>query len=79
VNCDCGRFLEIGNNVFMQYKKVNGGFEELPQMNVDHGSGLERYVAALRNDPDMFNIDVFDESEKIAKELRDSGAVIEIK
>jgi alanyl-tRNA synthetase len=60
VNCDCGRFLEIGNNVFMQYKKVAGGFEELPQMNVDHGSGLERYAAALRNDPDVFNIDVFD-------------------
>lgn len=60
VNCDCGRFLEIGNNVFMQYKKTATGFEELPQMNVDHGSGLERYAAALRNDPDVFNIDVFD-------------------
>ncbi|MEN9338229.1 MAG: Alanine--tRNA ligase [Candidatus Parcubacteria bacterium] len=60
VNCDCGRFLEIGNNVFMQYKKTANGFEELPQMNVDHGSGLERYCAALRNDPDLFNIDVFD-------------------
>ncbi len=59
-NCDCGRFLEIGNNVFMQYKKTSTGFEELPQMNVDHGSGLERYAAALRNDADMFNIDVFD-------------------
>ena len=60
VNCDCGRFLEIGNNVFMQYKKVGESFVELPQMNVDHGSGLERYAAALRNDGDMFNIDVFD-------------------
>jgi alanyl-tRNA synthetase len=75
VNCDCGRFLEIGNNVFMQYKKVNGGFEELPQMNVDHGSGLERYVAALRNDPDMFNIDVFDEPKKTIANL--SGVVYE--
>jgi alanyl-tRNA synthetase len=34
VNCDCGRFLEIGNNVFMQYKKTATGFQELPQMNV---------------------------------------------
>ncbi len=64
VNCDCGRFLEIGNNVFMQYKKVGAGFEELPQMNVDHGSGLERYAAALRNDPDVFNIDVFDQPKQ---------------
>ena len=68
-NCDCGRFLEIGNNVFMQYKKTAKGFEELPQMNVDHGSGLERYAAALRNDPDMFNIDVFDEAKKILEDL----------
>ena len=69
VNCDCGRFLEIGNNVFMQYKKVGGNFEELPQMNVDHGSGLERYAAALRNDPDMFNIDVFDEPKSVIEKL----------
>ncbi|MEZ0209113.1 MAG: alanine--tRNA ligase, partial [Candidatus Paceibacterota bacterium] len=69
VNCDCGRFLEIGNNVFMQYKKTANGFEELPQMNVDHGSGLERYAAALRNDPDMFNIDVFDTPKKTIERL----------
>jgi alanyl-tRNA synthetase len=69
VNCDCGRFLEVGNNVFMQYKKVGTGFEELPQMNVDHGSGLERYAAALRNDPDVFNIDVFDEPKKTIETL----------
>jgi alanyl-tRNA synthetase len=68
VNCDCGRFLEIGNNVFMQYKKVAGGFEELPQMNVDHGSGLERYACALRNDSDIFNIDVFDRVKKLLEE-----------
>ncbi len=69
VNCDCGRFLEIGNNVFMQYKKTANGFEELPQMNVDHGSGLERYAAALRNDSDMFNIDVFDAPKQTIERL----------
>ena len=71
VNCDCGRFLEIGNNVFMQYKKTDKGFEELPQMNVDHGSGLERYAAAVRNDPDMFNIDIFDRPKEILENLSD--------
>lgn len=71
VNCDCGRFLEIGNNVFMQYKKIANGFEELPQMNVDHGSGLERYAAALRNDPDIFNIDVFDGPKEMIENLTD--------
>ncbi len=69
VNCDCGRFLEIGNNVFMQYKKTANGFEELPQMNVDHGSGLERYAAALRNDSDIFNIDVFVDPKKTIERL----------
>lgn len=69
VNCDCGRFMELGNNVFMQYKKTVNGFEELPQMNVDHGSGLERIAAALRNDPDMLRIDVFDEPRKTIERL----------
>lgn len=59
VNCDCGRFMEIGNNVFMQYKKTDKGFELLPQQNVDFGGGLERMAAAANNDPDVFLIDLF--------------------
>jgi alanyl-tRNA synthetase len=56
-NCDCGRFMEIGNNVFMAYKKVGEGkFEELEQKNIDHGSGLERIAAAKLGDPDVFKI-----------------------
>jgi alanyl-tRNA synthetase len=56
-NCDCGRFMEIGNNVFMAYKKVGDGqFEKLEKPNVDHGSGLERIAAAKLNDPDVFKI-----------------------
>ena len=59
-NCECGRFLEIGNSVFMQYKKnQDGTFSELPAMNVDFGGGLERILAALNNDPDIFKTDVF--------------------
>lgn len=59
-NCDCGRFLEIGNSVFIQYKKLEDGtLEELPQKNVDFGGGLERLVAATNNDPDVFKIDTF--------------------
>ena len=56
-NCDCGRFMEIGNNVFMAYKKVaEGQFEPLDKPNIDHGSGLERIAAAANNDPDVFKI-----------------------
>src|SRR3989344_5353701 len=58
-NCGCGRFLEIGNNVFMEYRKVEGGFEKLPARNVDFGGGLERITAALHNEPDVYKLDVF--------------------
>ncbi len=77
-NCDCGRFMEIGNNVFMQYKKTSSGFEELPQMNVDHGSGLERWVAAIGNDADMFNIDVFAHAKRILEEISGTAYVSDI-
>lgn len=58
-NCDCGRFMEIGNSVFMQYKRTDQGFEELPKKNVDFGGGLERILAAANDDPDVFKTDVF--------------------
>jgi len=58
-NCDCGRFLEIGNSVFMQYiKQEDGSFALLPKQNVDFGGGLERIAAAAQGDPDVFAIDV---------------------
>ncbi len=57
-NCDCGRFMEIGNSVFMTYKRTEKGFEELPNKNVDFGGGLERIAAAAIDDPDMFKISV---------------------
>lgn len=56
-NCDCGRFMEIGNSVFMQFIKKDGKFPELPQKNVDFGGGLERITAAANGDPDVFTID----------------------
>lgn len=54
---DSPRFFEIGNNVFMGYKKVSEGvFEPLAAPNIDHGSGLERIAAAAINSPDVFKI-----------------------
>lgn len=57
-NCDCGRFMEIGNSVFMEYVKRESGFEKLPKQNVDFGGGLERIAAAAINSPDVFKISV---------------------
>jgi len=59
-NCDCGRFIEIGNSVFMQYKKMpDGTFQELPAMNVDFGGGLERITMAIEDKNDLFETNVF--------------------
>jgi len=60
-NCDCGRFMEIGNNVFMSYRKVaEGKFVPLEKPNIDHGSGLERIAAAAINNPDVFKISLLE-------------------
>ncbi len=65
-NCDCGRFIEVGNSVFMQFiKQEDGSFKELPKKNVDFGGGLERLAAATRGNPDVFLIDVFDEARGV--------------
>ena len=55
---DSGRFIEIGNQVFMQYKRTESGFEELAKPNVDFGGGVERIAQAAIDSPDMFRISV---------------------
>ncbi len=55
-NCDCGRYIELGNSVFMEYLKTSDGFIKLPKQNVDYGGGLERISAAAINSPDVFKI-----------------------
>lgn len=54
---DSGRFMEIGNQVFMQYRRLeDGSFEPLARKNVDFGGGLERIAAAKLDSPDIFKI-----------------------
>lgn len=53
---DSGRFMEIGNQVFMQYRRTENGFEPLEKKNVDFGGGLERIAAAAIDSPDVFKI-----------------------
>ena len=55
-NCDCGRYIELGNSVFMEYIKTETGFDKLPKQNVDYGGGLERIAAAAIDSPDVFKI-----------------------
>ena len=53
---DSGRFMEIGNQVFMQYQRTEDGFKPLAKQNVDFGGGLERIAAASIDSPDVFQI-----------------------
>jgi len=55
---DSGQFMEIGNQVFMQYKRTEAGFEPLAKPNVDFGGGLERIAAAAIDSPDVFKISI---------------------
>lgn len=59
LNCDCGRFIEIGNSVFMQYRKTENGWEEMSRKNVDFGGGLERILMAENGKTNIFETDLF--------------------
>jgi alanyl-tRNA synthetase len=69
-NCDCGRFMEIGNSVFIQYRKgADGSLQELDQKSVDFGGGLERILAAQLDDPVVFNTILFSKPKEILKSI----------
>lgn len=70
--CDCGRFVEIWNLVFMEFDKIQEGkFEKLPKQNVDTGIGFERLISLLQEKESDYETDLF---FPIIKEIeRDSG------
>ena len=58
--CECGKYIEIANSVFMQYLKTQkGSFIDLPKQNVDFGGGVERLLAAVENKSDIFQTSLF--------------------
>lgn len=75
---DGARFMEIGNSVFMQYRRLpDGSFEELAHKNVDFGGGLERIAAAAIGSFDVFKISlmkpIIDKLEKISGKSYDNN------
>ena len=64
--CGCGKYIEIWNNVFMEFYKDKNGYRKLEQKNVDTGLGLERMAMILQRKETPFEIEVF---EPVIKEL----------
>jgi len=77
--CSCGKYVEIWNDVFMQYNKdENGKYTELKQKNVDTGMGLERTAMVLQNKSSVFETDLFHDIIKKIENLaskKDSRAI----
>jgi alanyl-tRNA synthetase len=68
-SCSCGKYVEIWNNVFMEYfKNENGDYTFLSQKNVDTGMGLERILIAL-NGGTIYDTDLFSDIVNVTKEL----------
>ena len=68
--CDCGKYLEIWNDVFMQYfKNTEGNFEPLKQRNVDTGMGLERTLCILTGKNSVYETDLFQTARAKIEEL----------
>ena len=69
---DGGRFVEIWNDVFMQYDRdANGNLTPLPQQNVDTGAGLERWAAVLQNKMDNYDTDLFVSLKNAVSDITD--------
>jgi len=59
-SCNCGRYVEVWNDVFMQYNKTDAGaYEPLIQRNVDTGMGVERTMAVLEGHDDVYRTELF--------------------
>ncbi|MBI2415075.1 MAG: alanine--tRNA ligase [Candidatus Kerfeldbacteria bacterium] len=59
-DCSCGKYVEIWNDVFMQYNKMaDGTYQPLKQQNVDTGMGLERITAVLNGAQEVYTTDLF--------------------
>ncbi|HZU69982.1 MAG TPA: alanine--tRNA ligase [Ktedonobacteraceae bacterium] len=69
--CSCGKYIEIGNNVFLQYNKTaQGTFEPLKQRNIDVGLGLERTLCVVLGTEDVYSTDLFSTIVQRIHELR---------
>jgi alanyl-tRNA synthetase len=76
VNCDCGKFIEIGNNVFMEYLKKDGKYSPLGRHNVDFGGGLDRLVMFSQGVDNYFETDIYAPIFKKVDELSSNSNIL---
>lgn len=69
-SCDCGKYVEIWNNVFMEYYKDKNGYRKLAKQNVDTGLGLERMTMLLEGKETPFDTELFKPVMDKLKELQ---------
>ncbi|HDI03026.1 MAG TPA: alanine--tRNA ligase, partial [Candidatus Pacearchaeota archaeon] len=67
--CNCGKYLEIWNDVFMEYNKTKEGYEKLKQKNVDTGMGVERTLAILNNKESVYEVSPLKEIKEKVEEV----------
>jgi alanyl-tRNA synthetase len=71
ISCSCGKYIEIGNNVFMEYLKKDGKYSPLGKHNVDFGGGLDRLVMISQKAESVFDTDmykpIYDKVKEISK------------
>ena len=74
--CDCSKYMEIWNNVFMEYNKTKEGLIPLKQKNVDTGMGLERIVTVSQNKNSVYDTDIFENTMNKINELSKEDNII---
>jgi alanyl-tRNA synthetase len=83
LNCDCGKYVEIGNNVFMEYLKEGDSLKPLERHNVDFGGGLERISTLIQGVDNIYEVDIYKPilakvkklTEKFSDTLKDNKEV----
>ncbi len=69
INCECGKYVELGNNVLMEYMKEGNTYKPLGRHNVDFGGGLDRLAMILQNKKSVFESDIYAPILNVVQEL----------
>jgi len=78
-SCTCGKYVEVWNNVFMEYNKTKSGYEKLEQKNVDTGFGLERAAMIMQNKKTIYETELFESIIEKIKELLKNHTEVSIR